>query len=268
MKKTTKIAIAAAGVCGAYLAAICPRLRNRPDFSDFFGKVFAHRGMFGGKIAENSIEAFEKAVENDYGIELDVQVSGDGQAVVYHDYTLLRLHGESKAISELTVEELAEYGIPTLREVLAVIDGKVPLIVELKGETKDVSVCPIAAEILDEYKGAYCVESFNPYLLKWYKDCRPDVIRGQLSMRAKDCGKGAKFLPIQTLTTNFITRPDFIAYHYKHAGDLSLRICREIYKTPVIAWTLESADQWSDCADRCDSFICEGLPKKRVKTTK
>ncbi len=265
MKKRTKAAIAAAGVCGAYLAAICPRLRNRPDFSDFFGKVFAHRGMFGGKIAENSLEAFAKAVENGYGIELDVQVSGDGQAVVYHDYNLIRLHGESTPISEMTVEELSEYGICTLRQALEVIDGKVPLIVELKGETKDVSICPIAAELLDEYVGPYCIESFNPYILKWYKDCRPEVIRGQVSMRAKDCGKGVKFLPVQTLTTNFITRPDFIAYHYKHTGNLSLRICRRLYKTPVVAWTLQEADQWSNCADKSDSFICEGLPKKRAK---
>ncbi len=265
MKKTTKIAIAAAGACGLYLAAICPRLKGRPDFSDFYGKVFAHRGMFGGKIAENSLEAFAKAVDNGYGIELDVQVSGDGQAVVYHDYTILRLFGEGRAVSSMTAEELAEYGIPTLRQALDVIDGKVPLIIELKCDTRDISICPIVAEVLDEYVGPYCIESFNPSVLKWFKDCRPDVIRGQIATTVKESGKGIKFLPIETLTSNFITRPDFIAYDHRHAGNLSLRICRKLYNTPVVAWTLETADQWSNCADKFDAFICEGLPKKRAK---
>ncbi len=267
MKKSTKAALVAAGLCGVYLAALCPRVKNRPDFSEFYGKVFAHRGMFGGKIAENSIDAFEKAVENGYGIELDVQVSGDGQAVVFHDATLLRMYGESKAIAELTVEELAEYGIPTLREALAVIDGKVPLIVEIKGDTRDVSVCPITAEVLDEYNGPYCIESFNPFILKWYKDCRPDVIRGQLSTSHEDTGTGYKFIPVEQLITNCITRPDFIAYNHKYSGKLSLKLCRRVYNIPVIAWTVETADQWSKCADKFDSFICEGLPKKRTKNT-
>ncbi len=263
MKRSTKAAIVASGAFALYLAAICPRIKNRPDFSDFYGKVFAHRGMFGGKIAENSLEAFAKAVENGYGIELDVRVSGDGQAVVIHDATLLRQFGENVSVANLTADELREYGIPTLKEALDVIDGKVPLIVELKGDTRDISVCPIAAEILDEYNGPYCVESFNPYILKWYKDCRPDVIRGQLSTCASETGKGFKFVPVETLTTNFITKPDFIAYNHKHAkGRLSLTLCKKLYNTPIVAWTVESAEEWSHCADGFDSFICEALPKK------
>ena len=170
MKKKIMMVAAAAGATAAYLTAICPRLKDRPDISPFYGKVFAHRGMHGGKVVENTIEAFEKAVENGYGIELDVQLSADGQAVVFHDYTLFRLFGETKTVCELTAEELAEYGIPTLEEALKVIDGKVPLIVELKGESGDVSVAPITAEILDEYRGDYCVESFNQLILKWFKD--------------------------------------------------------------------------------------------------
>lgn len=266
MKKTTIAAVAALGVAGAYLASICPRVKGRPDISAFYGKVFAHRGMFGGKIAENSIEAFEKAAENGYGIELDVQVSGDGQAIVFHDASLLRMFGETKSVSELTAAELAEYGIPTLKEALDVIDGRVPVIVELKVYGKDISVCPIAAEILDEYHGEYCVESFNPYALKWFKDCRPDVVRGQLSTSfMKEGPRTPRHFAVENLITNFMTKPDFIAYEHKYPGKLSVMLCRNLYKVPVIAWTVQTAEQWSRCADRFDSYICEGLPKKKAK---
>jgi glycerophosphoryl diester phosphodiesterase len=264
MKKKLLIAATVAGAAGAYLAAICPRIKDKPDMSSFNGKVFAHRGMHGGKVVENTIEAFEKAVENGYGIELDVQLSADGRAVVFHDYTLFRMFGETKSVCDLTAEELGEYGIPTLEEALAVIDGKVPLIVELKGESADVSVAPIAAEILDEYHGEYCVESFNPLILKWYKDCRPDVIRGQLSTAFMETeNKSPKHFAIEHLLTNFVAKPDFIAYEHKYPAKLSVVLCRKVFGIPVIAWTVKTADEWSKCADRFDSYICEGLPKKR-----
>ena len=264
MKKRLIMMAAAAGAAGAYLAAVCPRIKDRADISPFYGKVFAHRGMHGGKIVENTIEAFEKAVENGYGIELDVQLSADGQAVVFHDYTLFRLFGETKSVCELTAEELAEYGIPTLSEALKVIDGKVPLIVELKGESSDVSVAPIAAEILDEYHGDYCIESFNPLILKWYKDCRPEIARGQLSTAFMATEKKTPtHFAIEHLLTNCLSKPDFISYEHKYPAKLSLVICRKVFNVPVMAWTVRTADEWSKCADKFDSYICEGLPKKR-----
>ncbi len=256
-----------AGATGAYLASICPRMKQRPNMSAFEGKVFAHRGMFGGKEMENSIDAFKKAVENGYGIELDVQLSADGVPMVFHDSSLLRLFGENQTLDSLTAEELAEYGIPTLREALDVIDGNVPVIVELKGETGDISIAPIAAEVLDEYVGDYCVESFNPRILKWFKDCRPDVIRGQLSgSHLTEDKKSIKYFMLENLMFNFISRPDFIAYDHKSRAKISLALCRKLFNVPVIAWTIKTSEEWSACADKFDAYICEGLPKK--KTTK
>ena len=256
-----KIITTCAIATGLYLAAIAPRIKNRPDTSEFVEKVFAHRGMYNNEIQENSIEAFQKAIENGYGIELDVQLSKEGQPVVFHDHSLMRLFGEIKNVDDLTVEELKEYGIPTLREVLAIVDGKVPLIVELKSETRDVSVCPIAQQVLDEYNGTYCVESFNPCVVKWYKECRPEIIRGQLAT----VSGVAKRIPIDFLLTNFLTRPDFIAYDQKSPFNLSVELCRKLFKAPVIGWTIQTASQWSKVADRFDSYICEGLPKKTKK---
>ena len=266
MKKRVIALAAVAGAVGAYLSAISPRVKDRPGVENFEGKVYAHRGMFGGKEMENSLEAFQKAVENGYGIELDVQLSADGEAIVFHDASLLRLYGENKTVASLTAAELGEYGIPTLREALAVIDGKVPLIVELKGETGDISVAPIAAEVLDEYNGDYCVESFNPMILKWYRDCRPDVVRGQLSTAFVEEGrKSPKYFMLENLMFNFMSRPDFIAYNHKYPKKVSLTLCRKLFNVPVVAWTVKTSDEWSKCADKFDAYICEGLPKKRVK---
>ena len=266
--KKSKIAIGImAGVTGAYLYSISPRLKDRADMKPFTDKkVFAHRGMHGGKVGENTVEAFENAVENGYGIELDVRISADGQAVIAHDSAVWHESGEGKNISELTSEELKQYGVPLLSEALKVIDGKVPVIVEIKCETKDISVCPIVAEILDEYNGDYCIESFNPYVLKWYRECRPEIARGQLSTDFIKNGKRSpKYFALQNLLANFISRPDFIAYNHKSPFNLSLALCRRFYNTPIIAWTVETAEEWSRCADKFDAYICNGLPKKRKK---
>ena len=265
MKKRIIALAAVASAAGVYLSAIAPRVKDRPSIDAFKGKVYAHRGMFGSKEPENSLEAFQKAVDNGYGIELDVQLSADGQAVVFHDANLLRLYGENLAVCNLTAQELGEYGIPTLKDALDLIDGKVPVIVELKGESGDISVAPIAAEILDEYVGDYCVEAFNPLILKWFKDCRPDVVRGQLSMKfSKDGKKGPKYFLLEHLMLNFLSRPDFIAYDHKDTPKISLTLCRKLFNAPVVAWTVKTADEWSKCADKFDAYICECLPKKRT----
>lgn len=265
MKKRLIALTAVAVAAGAYLSAICPRMKERPNMSAFDGKVFAHRGMFGGDHPENSLGAFAKAVENGYGIELDVQLSADGEAMVFHDASLLRMYGENKTVDSLTAEELKEYGIPTLKEALEIIDGKVPVIVELKGETADVSIAPITAEVLDEYIGDYCIESFNPRIVKWFKDCRPDVIRGQLSgSHLSEGKKSIKFFMLENLMFNFISRPDFIAYDHKSRAKISLALCRKLFNIPVFAWTIKTSEEWSACADKFDAYICEGLPKKRI----
>ena len=133
---------------------------------------YAHRGLHGETVPENSLLAFDLAAKEEYGIELDVQLSADGEVMVFHDYRLARMTGCEKKLCELTAAELSglrlkgtDEKIPTFREVLALVDGRVPLLVELKGESTDTSLCPKVAELLREYGGAYCIESFNPLLL-------------------------------------------------------------------------------------------------------
>lgn len=266
MKKNTKLTLATvtAGAIGSYLTLIAPSFTRRKGVNTFCGKVFAHRGSFGGSVRENSLEAFENAAASGYGIELDVRLSADGQAVVYHDPTLARLFGENTPVSSLNSEELQRnYDIPTLANALEVIDGRVPLIVELKCDGADLSICPIAMEILNDYEGAFAIQSFNPKVLCWMKKHYPDVIRGQLSTSFMCQGiTEPKYLVIEHLLSNCVAKPDFISYDHRYGGNLSLNICRKLYNTPTIAWTLRTSEEWSRCADRFDSYVCEDLPKK------
>ena len=185
-----------------YLLSIAPRLIGRPKRMP--GKFYAHRGLHDLSlgIPENTMAAFRRAVEHGYGIELDVQLTKDGQVVAAHDFDLKRICGVEKDVDELTYEELkalpvlgtAEH-IPLFQDVLDLVDGKVPLLVEIKYKHVGSSICRKAAELLDHYSGSYCIESFHPVALMWFRKYRPYTVRGQLGMNFhKDDGTGAPCL--------------------------------------------------------------------------
>ena len=159
---------------GLYLLAVMPRMTNRADPAPFKTRFFAHRGLHdnGTDAPENSMAAFRKAVESGFGIELDVQLTADLVPVIFHDPDLLRVCGVNRQVRDCTYEQLQEYKlfgsnerIPTLREFLEMVDGRVPLIVEFKSEDTDMTLCRIIDPMLKAYKGVYCIESFNPSFL-------------------------------------------------------------------------------------------------------
>ena len=130
---------------------------------------FAHRGLHDEEKAENSISAFRAAKEAGYGIELDVRLSRDGELMVFHDPTLSRVCGVDALVVDCTAAELAKMslsgtadGVPTLREVLELIDGAVPLLIEIKMEGDEHGVAEALAEVIEDYSGDYIIESFNP----------------------------------------------------------------------------------------------------------
>lgn len=231
-------------------------------------KCFAHRGLHGfDGIPENSMAAFRNAVAYGYGIELDVQLTKDDVMVVHHDYDLKRTCGVNKKIRDLTYRELKRYSlmetkerIPRFADVLALVDGKVPLLVELKMEHCDRKLCRLAAEALDQYRGLYCMESFHPFALFWFRLNRPEVIRGQLSMSfRKDRHRGNQlaFWAEQNLLTNFVAKPDFIAYKYIYWEEPSLRLCRKISGIPVYGWTFRSREEYEKYRRKFYGFIFE-----------
>lgn len=251
-----------------YLLAIMPKLRVNPDFKQFEGWLYAHRGYHNNKkpkAPENSLPAFKLAVEKGYGIELDVQLTKDKIPVVFHDYDLNRACGVDKKVSELTYDELKQYKlfksqetIPTFREVLKCIGGKVPIIVELKIPWDPKEICTLASKELKNYKGLYCIESFNPFGLIWYKKHYPRVVRGQLSTDfVKDNIEGSKvqYFILKHLLFNFLTKPDFIAYHHIYKKALSFSICKKLYKVKTVAWTIKSQEELEENKNDFDLLI-------------
>ncbi len=250
-----------------------PKVFNKKDLDHWTCKYFAHRGLHNNTdVPENSFLAFSLAIEEKYGIELDVHLTKDNIPVVFHDYSLLRMCGADLKIERLTLKELNNYTllntnkhIPTLEEVLELVNGKVPLIIELKIKRTDMSLCFHAQELLNNYKGLYYIQSFNPLALLWYKRRYPNIIRGQLSSAflKEDNGNSVvwNFL-LQNLLFNFTTKPDYIAFNHKTPKLLSLRLCRDLYKTPLVAWTIESNSELEKSRKFFDIFIFEGFKPK------
>ena len=258
-----------------YFLAIKPRLSRQKQWAPFKGVYYAHRGLHDNEseAPENSLPAFKKAVKAGYGIELDVQLTKDRVPVVFHDFTLERACGKPGKVYEYTYEELQQFPlfqsnerIPKFEEILKAVDGKVPLIVEIKLEWMDLTVCAFVDKLLKEYKGMYCIESFNPLVLTWYRRYHNDVLRGQLSDAFQKEGedRGVVYWMFQHLLLNCMSRPDFEAYNHKYADNLSRRLCRKLYKNMAAAWTIKSQQELEAAKEEFDVFIFDSfIPKKQ-----
>lgn len=257
-----------------YLLAIMPRIFRRPDTSLFKKVYFAHRGLHDneGDAPENSMAAFRKAVDAGFGMELDVQVTKDGVPVIFHDFKLERICGTEGKVVDHTYEELQAYTlchskerIPKLSDLLEMVGGGVPLIVEIKAETADVSCCAVIDRLLRAYHGAYCIESFNPMVLWWFRLNHGEVVRGQLSSNFRREGVywNILYFAMTHLLFNFLTKPDFIAYNHKFSEEPGRRICRHLYRHPAAAWTVRSEQDLEALRGEYDVFIFDSfLPRK------
>lgn len=245
----------------AYLILIAPNTKRGERLAPFEAQYIAHRGFFDNESErpENSMAAFSHAVENGYGIELDVQLTRDGHLVVFHDDELSRMCGVEKRLEDCTLEELqalrlakSEQGIPLFADVLALVNGRVPLIVEIKNSERWVQTCEKTAALLDYYQGCYCVESFSPYVVEWYKKNRPNVVRGILSTDYFKDEPEMDFwqkLILTNLLFNARSKPDFVAYNHLYKNQLSYRLVRYLYGVKNVAWTIRSQKELIDARD-------------------
>lgn len=230
--------------------------------------AFAHRGLHGAGASENSLEAFEAACRAGFGVELDVQLSRDGVAVVFHDDTLFRMTGDARRVDEVEWAELARLRlkdggrIPTLDEALRCIAGRAALLVELKNGRCNARLCAIVRDRLRSYSGAYLIESFHPLILRWFRKNAPEMLRGQLvGARAAylaSQGPLGAFL-LSTLSLNFLAQPDFVAYDVSARHFTAPRVQRALFHTPLAAWTVRDPDTYADCLSRGEMPIFEGF---------
>ncbi|MBR3475116.1 MAG: glycerophosphodiester phosphodiesterase [Oscillospiraceae bacterium] len=218
----------------------------------FFGRNFAHRGLHSRdkSVPENSLEAFRLAAEAGYGAELDVQLSKDGQVVVFHDDTLDRVCGVHGRVDEFTFEQLqtmrlcgTEHRIPLFSEVLRVVGGRGPLIVELKTGRRNRELCKKTYALLQSYRGEACVESFDPRIVAWFRFHGRDLVRGQLAAPTdeytKDGRSMAQAYALSRTLLNFLARPQFIAYKIGFRP-LPVRLS-ELLGAMKVGWTSHDA---------------------------
>ena len=238
-----------------FVSLIMPRAIDGADM-DLLSCDYAHRGLWSEKVPENSLAAFELAAKSGYGIEFDIQLTKDGKIVVFHDVTLKRMCGVAARVGDCTLAELktlhllgTNQQIPTLAEALTVIDGRVPILIELKGDDIDTTLCARAAKMLDNYRGAFCVESFNPIILSWFKSYRPRYARGQLITDfLKEKRRGNKFLSflLSHMLLNFLSRPDFIVIDKKYQSKISFKMCTGLFRAKAFVWTVRTPKEYVD----------------------
>ena len=249
----------ALAVAGAYALSVRGRV-GHPGLEKFQGWNYAHRGLHDESTPENSMAAFRAAVEHGYGAELDVHLLADGGLAVIHDSKLIRTTGQEGRVEDLTTERLSQYHlqgteetIPNFLDVLKVFEGKAPLIVEIKVENNNDALCETVARVLDEYQGDYCVESFDPRAVYWFKQNRPHVVRGQLTenyFRTENVKlhPAVKFALTHQIL-NCATQPDFVAYNCRDYKTLSNTIARRLWKMEGVAWTLRDHDAYEEAVD-------------------
>lgn len=226
-------------------------MRTDKDFW-LFNIPIAHRGLWGNEIIENSLPAYQKAVDNGFAIEIDLYLSKDGVLVSFHDKTLVRMTGANGYVYDKTIDELKElslldsnYKIPTFDEVLSLVDGKVPLLIEIKDQP-DSSVVDKVVSRLKNYKGEFAIQSFNPFYINKVKKLAPEFIRGILATKThgKDLKPLTRFV-VKNMSFNFLIKPDFISYSHE---DLPLK---RKTKKPFITWTVTD----KQTAERIKPFV-------------
>ncbi|AYV48874.1 glycerophosphodiester phosphodiesterase [Caulobacter flavus] len=255
------------------------RARPRPGtevFGEAWERLFdppiAHRGLWTpGGAPENSLAAFQAACAKGYSIELDVQLTADGQAVVFHDDRLERLTGQEGRLRDHTAAELGamklsdtDETIPTLADALAVIGHRAMVQIELKtpfGEVGELE--KKVSEILIDHNGPIAVIGFNPYSHAWFADHNPQVLRGLDSYGWND-ENARKLAPelrrsLAALEQVEIARPDFLALGL----DMLPSPRADVFRAkgmPIVAWTVRSPEQWDAVSGHCDNLIFEGFP--------
>lgn len=235
------------------------------DLSFLTRAPFAHRGLHGGGVVENSRAAFEAAIAAGHGIETDVQVSKDGVAMVFHDYELDRLTKKAGPMIERTAKQLKQVKlagtdetIPTLKQMLKCVAGRAPVLVEIKAKSRKVKkLCKSVAEALESYQGEAAVMSFNPEVCTWFASRHPDIVRGLVvtehdEISAVDRIKGAAKRSFSV----FRASPDFLAYDIR---DLPSAFASSLRAKglPVLTWTVRSDGERACAAEHADQMIYE-----------
>ncbi len=225
-----------------------------------FGKYIAHRGLHNSDIPENSMPAFKRAAELGFTVELDVRLTKDCKMVVFHDDDLMRACGAEGKISDYTYEQLSAFTlfcssekIPLFKDVLKEINGRVPVLIELKRCAPWGSLEKRVSRILENYVGNYAVQSFDPFSMLWFRLFSPETKRGQLISEhrsAFDCEYVMRKICARPFIWKLLSQPDFIACDLRSVSMEALFAALDM-NADFITWTakndelMELAEQFS-----------------------
>ena len=243
-----------------------------PKNSFLRGTPIAHRGLHNVAegVPENSYAAFEKAIALGYAIETDVRLTKDGALVLFHDDSMERLTGESGEVRAHTLEELrrirllgADEPIPEFREFLKKIDGRAPLLIELKNEPCRKEFVQKVLAVLDGYKGEFALQTFEPRILAQIKKQAPHILRGQLA--CANCGEKSALRRwiIRYMPFNAANKPDFISYC---SADLPYRRAKR-RGALLLCWTVRDADEYLRVKPMTDNVIFERIRPEQLYVT-
>lgn len=259
------------GVILLYWFLVHPDCSRKQRLEPYRKVYIAHRGLHDNQseAPENTISAFRKAVQSGYGIELDVQLTKDGQVVVVHDKKLSRVTGKDGNVQDYTYQDLQQFSvfgteekIPLFSRVLCEVAGKVPLIVEIKTGADYKELCEKSARLLDQYRGEFCVESFSPLAVKWFRIERPQWIRGQLSTNYRKDKLSRKWYVnffLGGFLLNFLGRPNFLAYNHKYAKEFRFQLLRRFNNGCMAAWTVRSQQELEQAKKYFNIFIFDSF---------
>ena len=234
----------------------------------FTDQPIAHRGYHNnGSIPENSLAAVEAAIAPGYAAEIDIHLLKDGNIAVFHDDTLDRMTGITGNITDQTAESLkalrlgnTEHHIPLIEEVLASVNGAVPLVIEIKskGKASVGSLETVLAQKLTDYSGEYAIQSFNPYTLAWFKQHLPDTPRGQLSgnFKGEDLAWTKKAL-LSNLLLNSMSQPAYIGYDLQALPHIAPFLANRLFGIPIVAWTIRNQADYEQAKRVADNIIFE-----------
>jgi len=224
-------------------------------------QIIAHRGLHNANYPENTLLSFQNALDKNYAIELDVWMSKDNVPIVIHDNDLMRLCDTNQKITELSLEEIKKLKvedkaeIPTLQEALDLVNGQVPVIIEIKKYFPTSEENQILANVLEKYEGTYTIQSFSPFPLNWFKQNYPTITRGQLLADWKIFSNRRIFC-LRDNIFSMISMPDYIGYDRNVIKYASLNGARK-HRIPIIVWLFSIDEIKCDNGKKYDGYLIE-----------
>lgn len=209
--------------------------------------LIAHRGLHTSQIPENTLPSFVKSVDKNYIIELDIHILSDNTIVVYHDHNLKKLTGVNKVIETLSYAQLSrikinkKYTIPTLKQVMHIVDGKVPILIEVKDVDNNSEFEEELVKILDNYKGEFAIQSTNPFVIDWFYRNRKDYVIGLIVFNDLN----------YKLVKKYVKKIDFISVYKKQLPFMINKL--------VLGWTIRKQSEYQKYKYLCDNLICENI---------